>query len=89
MRPTTEPGATTLYKEITLGKKIKHFGSTRDSREKIMGPQSAHEKQILDPRNTYEKKFWSNKSPTRENIGPARPIIARNSHNLAHSPGAY
>ena len=65
-----------------------------------MDPQSAHEKQLLDPwnthekkifgwRNKHEKKFCTNELPTRKNIGLVRPIIARNSHNLAHSLGPY
>ena len=71
-----------LTHEIPTGE---NFGPTKYPRDKI-----------LDPRNTHEKKFETHEIATRKVFGPTkarwhgdtsptRPMMARDSRNLAHS----
>ena len=68
---------------------------------KIFGPTKYTREKILDPRNTYEKKFWTHGIPTRKNLGPTKyqrenisnprmhdgtvAGVSRDPQNLAHS----
>ena len=52
-----------------------------------------HEKKIVDPRSTHEKKFVTHELPTKarwhDATKPTRPMIACDPRNLAHSFKSY
>ena len=40
-------------------------------------PKKHRHKQLQNPRNTHEKKFWNHEFPTRKNLGPMKYLQAK------------
>ena len=55
---------------------------------KNFGPTKYPRENILDPRNTHEKKLWAQEIPTKarwhDSTKSTRPTMARDPRNLAH-----
>ena len=50
----------------------KNFGPTKYPRENILDPRNTCEKKYLDPQNTHKKTFWTQETPARKNFEPTK-----------------